>query len=493
MIYREDAQFEARLNWRGAWLRRMRDTLVLILSVPTSTSAELGTLSVTREQVRRLSAAYGIPLLSRSGQFADAAHRGTVLMTKCGLVATVDGQVLAMIAQDALHGSGGVISDEQSIGVIITPAVPSGYRNLKSLLEANPGGQAGFMARAVVPTTRASSGRYGYANSSGEVRDTVPSGATVIVDQSVLVDAERSIRVEQPRTFEVAELRDHVTWLQFLDVVPGFGIGECASGDGGVERAERLREAWKLWIRGGSPDADPLGRLRVSVHTRKEDQDSHEDVVTSQIGRGLASLNYLALLEVLDIWADLRGKPFVAEQRVEAFERWVGRINQPHAGNPGHMGAAIRTLLLDKGRGADQAASLLKVGGSRTPRVRDLGGAAYDLVYPTICDMANAGILPELSSRETWVMSADIPMLRLRGNVLLVSGPIVKGGDGILRIDTSYKVHYSERLWGRVANAEHHLVVGARQRLRSASLENMTMMIDKRERELTSGAFLDPL
>ena len=215
------------------------------------------------------------------------------------------------------------------------------------------------------------------------------------------------------------------------------------------------------------------------------------DQAFSAPGRGLAALNYLALLSALEPWSRVRRGPFKPGDHVDAYEEWLNALDHPLLGLPGHMGHAVRCLLLGKPGTLEvhEAASLLKVAKQRAPLVKELQGAAFDMLYPTLCDMANAGALPGVDTPAAFVLTADSPLVKARARVESGSGVILgpSGPVGFIAADTDYLAHYSERQIHRIRLLDNRVDANAALRLATSNdgqWQFLHSKVDELENEL---------
>lgn len=342
---------------------------------------------------------------------------------------------------------------------VVSQQPASKYRNVGDALR-DPGNATGKGILTVTShAIRKKRHRYLYVDRQGNIEDSVPYPSSILIDQSVLVDAERALTVPSATTPEIEDLEDQLAWLRIVDTIPGFAMSESThSGVATARSANSLRCAWNAWMA-----AEPGLTSRIDIHREYQSRLKSDAIIereTTPFERGYVSLNYLALLHAVKPWSEIRGRKFIQGQHLDAFLKWTTSINTSECGFPGHMGAAISRLLLGRGRASQDAAGLLKLNKRPPFSIPALRGAAQDLMYLTIFDMGAAGALSEPFQAEPYFMTADKPLAHARKTVLLTSFRDEQGRP-FMETKDMHDAEFSDRNARRVQDAFESIHEGA--------------------------------
>lgn len=437
----------AQPNWLGGWYGRLAGKATLVLVVATATSKRYGTLPITDHMLR--SFVHGLDMHMSRGTSAAISQQVPleVVSTSTGLtvrgLGEPDGPLLAYIPAAHIHGE--APTQPGHVGLLVSRRPPTEFRNLGDLIRA----QDGLVPRGLVrftPLWLEQSKRYHYIGAQGGFTACPEFDSSVIVDQSVLVDAERAITGPEREPEALVDLRSHLKWIRELDSIAGYAIGECQEGPGGPVSAARLRSHWSAWM-----SSDPMTVEVAELRARAEEHlqtPPVEGLVSDEVplaGRGLSILNYLSVLEAARLYRPLRAGRFRADERISAWRWWCERMNE-FAGFSGHAVFTIAHLFLDRGKAGNNAAALLKLHRGQPPTLAELRGAAFDLLYPALCDMAQEGVIGSGYRSRLYVVTADKLLAEFRAQVALVGQTGPTGRElGMLSFDRPYLDGYSAR------------------------------------------------
>ncbi|WP_284756354.1 hypothetical protein [Arthrobacter sp. efr-133-R2A-120] len=478
----------AALNWEEAWVDVWRTEQLVVLVLPTSTSTQYGTQPVSDHELLKLAEMAGFKRLSRSGRIPDNTTTWKASLSSGGLHIWKVNEALASFPIGRLRVGSGAPHVEAPAKLVITRQSPTSYRGYGDLFRNEAGGAVGGVVTLMRSDLQISKQRrYYFVDSNGRASESVAPGSSVLIDQSILIDAERVLTNMPNEGMKLEnQLRDCLAWLQRIDCIPGLGICECALGPTGADGGRRLMAAWEAWMT-NDPISAPLTRVRATYLTRLDGlraEGALQDLEETPTEGRLEDLNYLALLESLDLWLGLRDKPFVPSQRVDAYETWIDRMNTPDLGMSGHIGFAVSALLLARGKDSINAAGLLKIA-ERKPSLARLRGAAFDLAYHSIGDMITGKAIDLHTTGTVHVATADRLMSSLRARTILMG---MVGDVGILIAPTPYLLQYSKTQARRILAIQERLAEGAQKRAERMVFDGYLLSdaIRKRENALLS-------
>lgn len=471
-------EIPAVLDWSDVWIVDRKDRQLVVAVLPTTTS-QAATLPTTREILARHAEGMNLRPTTRTGRVASHETNWELWHTSQGLaIRTRDRNqpCLAIFPTHRIHGE--LAGLNTRVDFIVAPKSPDKYRNIGDFLRAQ--GKTSLCGQALVAATpyHPETPRYFLLNSQGQACDEASHGSTVFIDQNVLVDLKAMLSPTSNRRLDEAEVRDQVSWLAQIDCIPGFALAECASATQNPANVNELRAAWNAWIE-GRPGLDSIDDLRASYREYFEQfqADPRPAENDTPAGRGLPALNYYALLSAVEPWKHVQGKRFDPDAHISAFENWSLKVNREGIGVPGHMGVAIRNLLLGKEthEQTQSAAKLLKLNKASAPKLSALQGAAYDMLYPTLCDMAQMGASPQPAGTTVYVLTADKPMANARTAISV--GPLAFGGPdgmlGTLSADTPYLDEYTTEQRSRIDEIEAQLQRDGILRTQTSSIDPM--------------------
>lgn len=121
-----------------------------------------------------------------------------------------------------------------------------------------------------------------------------------------------------------------------------------------------------------------------------------------------------ALLKLDELWREVSG--FKAQQRVELFSRYCLFVANELRFVSAHALLVAHDLLLGKRPGVDYVFKLLKFKQKGDERFRALRGAAWDLLFILVPELASGGEIEVPVGNETALVTADraLPDLRTR-------------------------------------------------------------------------------
>ncbi|WP_162872722.1 hypothetical protein [Austwickia chelonae] len=368
------------------------------------------------------------------------------------------------------HIYGDAPSNGSEIILIISRLPPTKFKNIGDLIRTQKGlaprGVARFTSLPFDKTTR-----YSYVGPQSEAPACPEFSSSVLIDQSILIDAERAIKYPEKNPKRLLDLRAHLKWIKELDSVPGFALAECREGPGGISAARQLRAHWRAWML-SDPLTVSIEDLREHVNAYLADL-SHQKSDANDYGDGdreLSMLNYLSILEAARLYRPMHNQKFQAEERISAWRSWVEQMNK-FAGFSAHATLTISELLLNRetnssGKKRNGASALLKLNRICPPTLNELHGAAYDLLYSAICDIAQSGELPDYH-KKVYLFTADKLLVEFRQRVELI-GQVDIGGHGIGLLASDklpYWTHYSPTQRNELDEIDHQRNAGALRRL----------------------------
>ncbi len=469
------------MDWESCSFARVRGRTAIVITVRTSTSLTFGTLPMNASMLERSRLRFGFEQLSRGGRVVSDATCGTVVLTSAGLVLRTQAADLVATFGD-VSWPGGTIAHEVELYVLVAPP-----RRLK-LQEAI---QYAASRRLVLGSTvrvvdlRAEGSRPEdlgvFASADGRRLVWPPSGASVIIDQNFLVRLDRCLNQQDAPNW--SHIREMMAWMSSCDTIPGFALAECRFGKDGAPKVVRLRAALKAFE-----------HFQASPATWHTVAAKYRELASSDVERGmdraaarpeLIGLNYLGVLRAAALWGDLRGRRWNGEQRVNAWESWVETLNQDGVGLPAYCLATVLNLFLGNEQTSLMAEKQLKL--VRAVKRKDLLGAAWDLTYLTIADMARAGLLEETGSAPVVFLTADKPLLAAASSANLVGMQVVSGLPiGVVATDVPVAAKLNEAARARMAAIALQLRLS--QSIRAASptidLPLINAMIDRYEQQL---------
>lgn len=476
-----DPQFAAAMNWECCVFTKVRGRSAIVLTVRTSTSAALGILPITAQMLERSRVVLDFDPLSRSGRILSKKAQGTVILTSAGLIfRTQAGRRVATFTNIAWPAH--EIVEEVDLYILVAP--PDRLRLQASIHEA-ASRRLVVGAKVDVLDLRVDEIRPDvlgiFASAEGERLIWPPPECSVILDQNFLVELDRCLN--QRNATNWPHIREMLAWLSGCDTIPGFALAECRYGKDGAVKVARLRSALEAfeYFEGVAVDrhvvAAKYHELASTYSKRELPSKSSRDVI---IG-----LNYLGVLRAAVLWESLRSRPWKGEQRVKAWNSWIDSLNQPDIGIPAYCLATVRNLLLGDEPAIRMAEKQLKI--VRRVNRKDLLGAAWDLTYLTIADMARAGILEETGGAPVVFLTADKPLLAAASSANLVDTQALMGVHlGVVAIHGDISVKFNSAARARIAALDSEVRRGQSMRAAAPRIDFGLIdgMIDELEREL---------
>lgn len=346
-----------------------------------------------------------------------------------------------LISGDMVLSDSVGLDEDDEVEVLFTDICISSVRNASELRRKVSSRGFGANAKIIVSSKEIGRSRYAFVDSSGRTIKSVPVGASVILDQNVLIDLQLCARKSRqlPR-----DLNDALTTVRRLEVLPGHAIAEASSMRGQHVSSQQLLAAWNAWL---SLTPGKIDAQEFNLAYGEELEQSSPETYPSL--EHALSLSFMNLFEAVDIWRELQGKPFQSPQRLKAFKEWIGKINTSEGGMSGHIGQAVVKLLLGKNQsdGHENAAAFLKLAGLPPYSLAALRGAVYDAYYLTYLDMASAGQVESVSGNPVLWLTADAPAV-IRGQERTLMPLVTNNSEGTvmgtLLMNADHLDHYSE-------------------------------------------------
>jgi len=437
---------------------------VLVLWLPSSTS-RLGTLPTTRESLSRLAAEVGLGATSASGRLRCTERGLKCVISSHGLCVKYLDRALAVVPSSRVRLGTLPVVLGQDIDCIVSAQAPASFRNVGDLLRAPNNPTASTTVTVVAATSgNVASDRYMYVTPEGDIASVVPYPASVVVDQSVLIDAERALagRLDEDN---LKVLRDQLAWLALVDTVPGFGIREAARAS--VSGAHSLACAWMAWM-SLEPGNAPLAAVRGVFEEKLKQPLSPLLSDIDDEGRSIdeSALGYLAILEAVRPWLRVRDRKYVASERADAYLDWHSSMNHESGGYSAHASAAILRLLLGRGGESNDVARMLKLSKRPPFQKSALHGAAFDLFYLSIVDMSVGGALDIALCSSPYFLTADKPLAQARAATVLSS--VVESESWLMplmRVDLAFMDRCSGETRKRIQGAQEQTFLDSQRRL----------------------------
>ena len=266
--------------------------------------------------------------------------------------------------------------------------------------------------------------RIKFAGVSGEIYDSAPINSRVIVDQNFLIDLDTILRYkESKRNYDPEEVRDVVNWVVHCELIPGFAFAEISNSNS-PERSKELQAVWDSWMDLNCERVDDFSRIKKF---EKSNSIIDVEVLNNEYINTIA-LNYLSLLNVIEVWEEGKGKRFNNRQAIDGYERWVNSMSFDGSGLSAYIHAAISRLLLSRDAEVrNQVSEMFKINKKYPYSIQDLRGAAFDISLFGKALMFESGQVEGEDSRKTVIMSADIQLVA--NSIWNESAPLVIRND----------------------------------------------------------------
>lgn len=439
-----DGEYPATIDWRLS-IERYRGRQIILISARQATSV-LGTLPVAPDRLGELARHLGLSPLTKSnnGSTPKGSQFEVVLATRTLSVESAGKRFLGCNPANLVSADLGKLGIQESVSVVIALGEPRSFRSASEFIRDAVSRRSAFVVEAALFDFRSSDprmDRYHFLRSDSSAETGPDWNTSAVLDANVVLDMERCINsktlsldsADNHRRFET--IRDLTASFRGLDLIPGPAIAELSKAHTGHELTReslaRFRAALDVWTdtRNSDLELDVLHRL-VTERERQHLADDEFDDFEVRNDFQLSDFGYLTLLKLAELYRPLWGKKFSCRERINAYGKFVDFINQDGLGRNAYPAIVARSVLI-AGQDVEQAAwsSLLHRGKSMLENLRN---AAHDLVYPTLVDMMNVGLVGETEGRVVYLVTADKPLARLRRSARLVDKPMWLGDDGLL-------------------------------------------------------------
>lgn len=406
----------AQVDWSPAEIRRLNDAPALVMRAPTTTSLERGQLEFSATDMDALTRTLQLTRVGASARLPTTLHKDLLcLFTPHGLCLLHRNRVWYATFWNELRGEDRNGSfDAASLPLVIIGGYPILHSDiLETVRDAAKRKLAGMAAMTVLDhrPRETSSINFRFLASDGQVLVAPRSSTTVVPDLNVLIDMKQALtRRKEPKDFTA--IRGTVSWLRCVDFRPGFAITEASMNPKrGSENARDVKAAVNAWF-----DTDPRSSSWPELRVRYENEQnrlSYEQTPDTWIVTILIDSNYLALLKLLELWKPLEGRRRDWTQRMSAARSWFEYRDHVDAVISGYMSFVVMGLLLGNKHAHKNARRLIQNGRQRTPQAT-LRAAAWDLLYPTLLDMANSGLFPDTQGGNVTFMTRDVALSAYR-------------------------------------------------------------------------------